>query len=1008
MRKSIEEEKNQIKEDQDLEHLNEKETILFRNIDANVDKYSIELEKQIQKLPNPLRFIKKYIHFYFLPRLENVIDELESIRQTPNYDEKIVQIRPTIINSISNEIISCVDLLNNNNIAHSTISKMVFGTMKGNLGVYDFDTGKIVLEVNISKQNRVEHITTSTVKYFDTYQTRIAVNCRGETNIYILSYNHSFTGITTECILNTINPEDSNNPPQVPEKLNLSCIISGLKLSKDGYFLSVTDYSNGVRIFNFTDSGISPSTGGTQGGVQQTSNSNNNAISESNEENNNNQIKNTGDSNIVNENEKKNQEISPIPQVGEHKLNFIYVGRFLPHKLDNFTILPNEAQQVDDKNKKNVKENKDNKKKDIKKGKQEESETEEKNLEEYNIKSEFDEEKGDISLYQPYSENHPFIHFVQRQFIFEDNNNSEYSTSTITIGLYIAYANTTCFKFISLNEYLTEKMKSVFKVKKIKNNFTMSIEDSMNLNSQMLKKEKDFLQFIRQKLDPNKKNIISAENPENEQNPENLNKKPQPLTTAPKGGKIEEQKKTDTKILANIPNANSLLTKKEMNFTTCFNITIMNGQKEINKYNNLLGIGMIDGSVLVWDCELHTDKFLLQKNSRFEITSISIDENYLICGSVKGQIYIYNLIDGKELFNCAHDPYSVSSFQTFMSFFPFMNIGFDANDRICLYNSKEAHKISKLIFNSESGNNKEQYKICFYNKFLCDYNNKYIAFICEKKSKEDIKKQRPKNILDLINFSKERVEILRNKPNDKVTNFYNNKILELNTQLMKLDINKTNSNLNITNAPKENSKIQSPKKERDKKPAKPPQKKEENPAPDEEQIPEPMTKLDLKDNIIIIYRVLDVLFKCYPNLAYSHKKGMSLRKIMKKYKFDEYPTFSASEQKKEGMMNIKYLTSDLKKRASGEIKSTNLKKDLTGLSGKNTEEKENKGKKDKKEKGDKHHTTQRKDVFYNSFKNIKERYHYKEERINLLQNQKQKIINDLKEQNNNKSKKIKK
>ena len=159
---------------------------------------------------------------------------------------------------------------------------------------------------------------------------------------------------------------------------------------------------------------------------------------------------------------------------------------------------------------------------------------------------------------------------------------------------------------------------------------------------------------------------------------------------------------------------------------------------------------------------------------------------------------------------------------------------------------------------------------------------------------------------------------------------------------MKVNINKTNSNLNITNAPKENSKIQSPKKERDKKPAKPPQKKEENPAPDEEQIPEPITKLDLKDNIIIIYRVLDVLFKCYPNLAYSHKKGMSLRKIMKKYKFDEYPTFSASEQKKEGMMNIKYLTSDLKKRASGEIKSTNLKKDLTGLSGKNTEEKETK------------------------------------------------------------------
>ena len=60
-------------------------------------------------------------------------------------------------------------------------------------------------------------------------------------------------------------------------------------------------------------------------------------------------------------------------------------------------------------------------------------------------------------------------------------------------------------------------MKSVFKVKKIKNNFTMSIEDSMNLNSQMIKKEKDFLQFIRQKLDP-KKNQQNDNNANNEQN----------------------------------------------------------------------------------------------------------------------------------------------------------------------------------------------------------------------------------------------------------------------------------------------------------------------------------------------------------------------------------------------------------------------------------------------------------------------------------------------------------
>ena len=64
----------------------------------------------------------------------------------------------------------------------------------------------------------------------------------------------------------------------------------------------------------------------------------------------------------------------------------------------------------------------------------------------------------------------------------------------------------------------------------------MSIEDSMNLNSQMLKKEKDFLQFIRLKLDPKK----STQSPNSDQDQifssqENKtlvekDKKPQPNT----------------------------------------------------------------------------------------------------------------------------------------------------------------------------------------------------------------------------------------------------------------------------------------------------------------------------------------------------------------------------------------------------------------------------------------------------------------------------------------------
>ena len=989
---------------------NDQETILFKNIDANVDKYSIELEKQIQKLPNPLRFIKKYMHFYFLPRLENIIDELESIKKTPNYDEKVIQIRPMATRSLVPEIITCVDLLNNNNIHHPKISKMIFGTMKGNLAIYDLDTDRVILEFNLSKQNRVEYLATSTIKYFDTYQTRIAATCRGETNIYILSYNHSFTGITTECILNTITPE-TNTPPPAPEKLNLINTISGLKLSKDGYFLSVTDYAGGVRIFNFSDIGIQSQIGivSTTSGAINT----NQAVSVSNEDD-----KISGDGSSVQDNDKninlkerKSIIISSVPQVsGDQSLKFTFVGRFQYDKTENFTILPNEAQQVDDKNKKTIKDNtKDTKKKDIKKGGKgnEEPENEIKNPDEYNIKSEFDEEKGDNSMYQTFPENHPWVHFVQKKFIFEDNSNSEYSTSTITIGLYIAFSNSTCFKFISLNEYITDKMKSIFKVKKIKNNFTMSIEDSMNLNSQMIKKEKDFLQFIRQKLDPKKAgSAVSQENVEGDKNIQgNIDKDKKVVKDVKKVDPKNPNAKVESNVqggkkLSDISNATSLLTKKEMNFTTCFNITIMNGQKAINKYNNLLGIGMIDGSILVWDCELHTDKFLFQKNSRFEITSISIDENYLISGTIKGQIYIYDLMDGKELFTCAHDPYSVSSFQMFLSFFPFMNIGFNSNNRICIYNSKESHKIGKLILSTDIYD-KEQINICFYNKYLCDYNSKFIVFICEKKPKDDKNKIEPKNILDLINFSKERIEILRNKPNDKITDFFNLKTNELNTQLVKIE---EKQEANVSKISQENVNDKNPKNKKSQKDDKKGGKqKEQNPPPEEEQVIEPVTKLDLRENVVVIYRVLDVLFKCYPNLVYSQKKGMSLKKIMKKYNYQEYPTYSAAESKKEGLMSIKYLTSDLTKKSSQDERS-NLMKDLSGVKSEQ-EGKDIKDIKDNNKKVEKtSNSTQRKDIFFNSFKNIKERHQYKEERINKLQHQKKKIVKELKEQNNNKNK----
>jgi hypothetical protein len=533
----------------------------------------------------------------------------------------------------------------------------------------------------------------------------------------------------------------------------------------------------------------------------------------------------------------------------------------------------------------------------------------------------------------------------------------------------------------------------------------MSIEDSMNLNSQMAKKEKEFLQFIRQKLD-SKKNLIgnTSENFDGEENLTGLSKanttdKKNTKDTKPKiDQKMNKEDTSPNGKVFNMNNITTLLTKKEMDFTTCFNITCMSGQKEINKYNNLLGIGMIDGSILVWDCELHTDKFLFQKNSRFEITSISIDENYLICGSIKGQIYVYDLIVGKEIFTCAHDPYTVTSIQKFLSFFPFMNMGFDSNDKIFIYNSKECHKIGKLMLNSEESN-EGNYYICFYNQFLCDYNHKYLVLVCEKRTKEETKDNGQKNILDLINFSKERIEILRNKPKEKITSFFNLKNNEINSRVI-IQVEETNkSNISQDKNEQNNQKpltVNNPKNnQKDDKKGKNKKVNEQIANQEEQQVVEPITKLDFRENVIIIYRTLDILFKCYPNLNLSYKKGISLKKVMKKYRYDEYPTYNANESRKEG---IQYLSSDLfsENKEGGKEK---LLKDLNQVK----ELKEGNKIQESKEK-EKYNSTQRKDIFYNSFKNIKERHKFREERINKLQEQKKRIENDLKKKNKIKKK----
>ena len=127
-------------------------TLLYRNIDAKVDPFSMHIEKHLMKLPDSLQFIKEYIYFDFLPKVDFWLDELEKIKTTTNYDENIAKIRPVAIRVPQNDI-TCLDLLGNHNIKHCKINRMLYGTSSGVVVVYDIEGDKCVVEKTIEDKS---------------------------------------------------------------------------------------------------------------------------------------------------------------------------------------------------------------------------------------------------------------------------------------------------------------------------------------------------------------------------------------------------------------------------------------------------------------------------------------------------------------------------------------------------------------------------------------------------------------------------------------------------------------------------------------------------------------------------------------------------------------------------------------------------------------------------------------------------------------------------------------
>jgi hypothetical protein len=399
-----------------------------------------------------------------------------------------------------------------------------------------------------------------------------------------------------------------------------------------------------------------------------------------------------------------------------------------------------------------------------------------------------------------------------------------------------------------------------------------------------------------------------------------------------------------------------------------------------------------------------------------------------MCGTRVGQIYIYELLTGKELFYCAHNTYFNLPIFNIVPFFPFMMIVFDSNNKICLYNTKEYNKPATLLLTPEY-DMKTNYKISYSNSFLVDYNKEFVVFICEK-SDEKIPKL---TLVDLINRQKDRIDFLRNKPKNTITDFFN---------LKQIDSNPKPKEPEKLSPEEEEEKRKKEEEERKKKEEEEKKKKEEeekgkrkktrkqtkkltkkkkddeviNLDENKEKLPEPITKIEVKDKYIIIYRIRDMLFKCYPDLIYSYKKGLSLKKIMKKYNSDDFPTFDKAAYEGSPDSNSKEQGTPLKGLAVNSPQKMTTEKVtdqdanavkldlLANLQGQNTDNNNIVTNEEENIVKEQIHSTQQKDVFYHSFKNIRERYQYKEQRINNIQMRNDQILRDLEKKESKKKK----
>jgi len=195
-------------------------------------------------LPQPYRFINRCLNEMIMNKVYEQVFEIEKYKSNVNYEGSVKE----ILSSGSFDIEGICAL------AHSEgnpYNQLLAGDYYGNAYLLDLNKKVLIAKFPVISGKRVIHITANTIKDED-YITTIAVICRGDPSIHIFRYKPGENKIFKNFTINFLKKGDV-----LDKNISINQFPYSCKLSLDNKFLSALLYNGNIEIYSIPEPQLS-------------------------------------------------------------------------------------------------------------------------------------------------------------------------------------------------------------------------------------------------------------------------------------------------------------------------------------------------------------------------------------------------------------------------------------------------------------------------------------------------------------------------------------------------------------------------------------------------------------------------------------------------------------------------------------------------------------------------------------------------------------------------------